>query len=165
MVEAAMAVVLVSTMIMVGMNAVGSARKTLMTISDRAKATLLAEDMMKEILSKYYYDPQASAPTTIGTDSGETSRAAYDDVDDYDGKSYSPPTYADGSSIAGFDSSWTVSVAVVWVDPTSPTTVKTSESGAKRITVTVKKGSQVLATLMSVRSRGWPGVDNSLYQP
>ena len=51
--------------------------------SQRTIAVTLAQEMMEEILSKPFQDPdQYTAP---GPDSGETSRALFDNIDDYNG--------------------------------------------------------------------------------
>lgn len=59
----------------------------------RARAVALAEAMLEEVLSKPYRDP--SGATTIGPDSGETSRALFDNIDDYHGY----PSKADDAGI------------------------------------------------------------------
>ncbi|MCE5276649.1 MAG: hypothetical protein ABFD92_14645 [Planctomycetaceae bacterium] len=46
-------------------------------------ATCLAQEMMEEILSKPFKDPQGSV--ACGPDSGEGSRMQFDNVDDYQG--------------------------------------------------------------------------------
>jgi len=46
-------------------------------------ATLLAEDLLEEILAKPFRDPQGQAQ--LGPDSGESSRLLFDNIDDYDG--------------------------------------------------------------------------------
>ena len=48
-------------------------------------ATSLAEEMMEEILSKPFYDPNGYV--TPGPDPGESSRGLYDNLDDYHGYS------------------------------------------------------------------------------
>ena len=64
-----------------------------------AQATQLARSMMEEILSKEYEDPQAPSGS-FGTE--ESSRIDYDDVDDYDGYTQSPPTDCRGSAFAAY---------------------------------------------------------------
>jgi MSHA pilin protein MshD len=46
-----------------------------------ARAAELAEALMEEILSKAYSDPQGG--TTFGKETGETTRAQMDDMDDF----------------------------------------------------------------------------------
>ncbi len=62
-------------------------------------ATLLADDMMYEIRSKAYADDDT--PASFGPE--EVTRRDYDDVDDYDGWSKSPPDTAEGVPIQYFN--------------------------------------------------------------
>ena len=50
-------------------------------------AVNLAQELLEEILSKPFYDPQG--PSAPGPEAGETSRSLFDNIDDYDG--YSEP--------------------------------------------------------------------------
>lgn len=59
---------------------------------DLQSASLLSEDLMNEIRSRRYGDPQS--PTNFGPE--EAWRRDFDDVDDYDGWSESPPQTIEG---------------------------------------------------------------------
>lgn len=61
----------------------------------RARAQALAEVLLEEILAKPYADPEGEA--AIGPDSGETTRAGFDNVDDYHGYLESAGVVADHS--------------------------------------------------------------------
>lgn len=65
----------------------------------RKQALALAESILEEILQKEYADPDGT--------SGETTRATFDDVDDYNGKSNS--TFTD---LPAALSSYTISIVV-----------------------------------------------------
>lgn len=52
----------------------------------QVRALALAEALIEEILSKPYVDP-SNGSTTLGPESGESSRALYDNADDYHGLS------------------------------------------------------------------------------
>jgi len=91
-----------------------------------------------------------------------TNRSAYDDVDDYRNLTDSPPKLKNGTAIVGF-TGWTRTVSVVRVDkdvlncgsgtfPLCPV----SESGVKKITVTVKHGNIVVATLVAIKTKASP---------
>ena len=69
-------------------------------------ATFLGEELMEEIKSKSFEDP--NDPPVFGPEAGET-RATYDDVDDYNGLAETP------TGFAGYSRSVTVS----YVDPES----------------------------------------------
>ena len=65
----------------------------------RTAASALAKGLMEEILSNPFEDPQL-APGSFGTEEG--TRADYDDIDDYDGLSQSPPADSLGSPLTQF---------------------------------------------------------------
>jgi len=62
--------------------------------------SLLSEDLMNEVRSKQYADPQS--PTNFGPEFGETFRRQYDDVDDYNGWSESPPKTIEGVTLTNY---------------------------------------------------------------
>jgi len=112
------------------------------------RAASLAEALMDEILSKRYDEntPEGGVPpcsasttpcsTTLGPDTGETSRADYDDVDDYNVYCGSGVTVTDanGTALANY-SSFRMSICVSY-----DTTYTGVAQSAKRITVTVLPG-------------------------
>ncbi len=81
------------------------------------RAVKLGQAVLEEILAKRFdensgqggvprcgsTDPGAqSCSTTFGPDAGETSRALYDDVDDYHGLDLTPPTDINGAALTGY---------------------------------------------------------------
>ncbi len=78
--------------------------------------------------------------TILGIELGNllADKTTLDDVDDFDGYAETPPLYADGTAMAGL-SAWTRRVRVQWVDRNDPSLVVGSETGVKRIIVTVEK--------------------------
>ncbi len=158
-IESVMAIAIVSTMFAVAMNLAGGSRTSVTLLADRAKGERLAESLMNEILDQPYYNPAEAS--VIGTDTAEAAtgnRSLFDDVDDYQGWTASPPEQSDGAVIPGHIG-WTRRVEVEWVKPSDLTAVSVSESGIKRITVTVFKGDKDLAHLTAYRTDAWPGVD------
>ena len=63
----------------------------------RARGTALADAMMEEVLSKPYADPQSA--TGMGPDAGETSRALFDNIDDYHGFTEAAGAVADADAV------------------------------------------------------------------
>lgn len=53
----------------------------------QARAMQLAKAMMEEVLAQPRVDPQTPGSATIGPEAGESSRAQFDDADDYHGYS------------------------------------------------------------------------------
>jgi len=88
----------------------------------RKQALALADSILEEILQKEYADPDGT--------SGETTRATFDDVDDYNGKSNS--TFTDlPSSLASY-------LITIVVDAPAPLNGVTT----KRVLVTVSHGKE-----------------------
>ncbi len=83
---------------------------------------------------------------------GTSTRADFDDVDDYDGWTASPPQQKNGTQLTGYDG-WTRSVLVEYVDPLSPGGAAiNNDGGAKRITVTVTDPRGAQTSVVSVRT-------------
>jgi type II secretory pathway pseudopilin PulG len=150
--ESAVATVVVGVMLGAAIHTVGASRTGQIWNSERLRALALASSLMAEVTDSYYKDPLIPAPL-LGPDAGETqaTRSGLDDVDDYQGLNDAPPSARDGTAIPGL-SAWRRSVSVEWVDPFSSATVSASESGLKRIKVTVYRGSVKMAELTSYRA-------------
>jgi hypothetical protein len=127
------------------LQATSVARRESILADERAIARSILGGVALPLEALPYADPTA-APGAIGPEAGEslTGPAHWDDLDDAHGWSGTPP-FASGAG-------WSASIAVVWVNPTDPTDVRTLESGLKRITITVRRGERVI--LQEVRFRG-----------
>lgn len=134
------------------LNTVGSARTAYAASAQRQIGMVLAEDLMAEILAQTDYEEGNS----IGTDSGESNgnRSLFDDIDDYDGWSQTPPVDRDGNAIAGAQG-YTREVDVVWVGSMWASTTRAWDEGTKRITVTIKRGDKPVTTLIGYRTNDW----------
>lgn len=156
LVEAAVCFLIVGLMLVAALNTVGASRRTQYVTSSRSRGELLAEGLMAEILHQAYEEPPPDPPV-FGVDAGEgaASRANWDDVDDYHGWSASPPQNKDGTVMADL-AGWTRSVEVVWVNPDDLKQASAVPTGVKRITVTVRCDSLVLAARVAVRTEAWP---------
>ncbi len=149
--ETAISILLVGGLVVVALNTVGASVSGRQFTRNRGRGDLLAHHLMGEILRQAYEEP---VDTPIwGRESGESggSRSAYDDVDDYDGWADSPPEDKDGTDLADL-TGWERSVAVEFVDPDSLTTVSATDTGVKRITVTVRRDGVDKAALTSIKT-------------
>ena len=106
-------------------------------------ANFLAQDLMEEIMCKKFDEDPTNPDTTarLGPDSGETRQGSptsrnYDDVDDYDGYTESPPKEVDGTQMTDY-AGYTRSVVVDYMNETNLDLVSTGITRFKRITVTV----------------------------
>jgi len=148
--EAVVSTVLVGVLLVAALRTVGASVFTQYQSSERATAHMLADGLLAEILAKNYRDTGSSP--LFGREAGEssTSKANYNDVDDYQGWSESPPQFADGSTMPDL-TGWQRSVAVDWVDPLDLSQTQLWDTGAKRITVTVRHNNVVIMTRTAVR--------------
>lgn len=150
-VEAVIATVVVSVMLVAALSTVGASRLIQQQVSLGHRGRLLAEQLLAEVVRQGYEDP--NDPVVFGREAGESGsdRSDFDDVDDYHNWSQSPPADKDGVVIPQSDG-WQRTVTVEWVDPLDPTQVQGSETLAKRITVTASHKNIVHATLVAVRT-------------
>lgn len=153
LVESALAVVLVGSILVVALNAVGGAVTGRRSTADQAIAQHLAMALMTEILELSYADPDQTP--IFGIESGETSvdgsRTAFDDVDDYHNWTESPPQRKTGE-IYTDRTGWRRTVRVQYVASTNLTVTAGSDQGFKRITVIVALNNEVKATVIAIRS-------------
>lgn len=92
----------------------------------RKQASALAESILQEVLQKAYTDPDPAVST------GESTRATFDDVDDYNGRSNAIFTDLP-ASLSGY----TITIAV------AASTL--GSVAAKRVTVTVSRGAESIS--------------------
>jgi hypothetical protein len=107
---------------------------------------------MSEILQAEYSDPTQTP--VFGRESGEAAagpRSTYNDIDDFHGWNKQPPQYRDGTVIPD-RSDWRQRVEVSYVQPANPLQTSSSDTGAKRICVTIERDGEVLAQQYAVRA-------------
>lgn len=155
MVEAIISLMIVSVMLVAVLQTVATARTAQRINDERAKGLTLADALMNEILEQPYDDPGGAA--AIGVDSGETtggSRTAFDDVDDYNGWTETAVVDADGAAVAN-TAGFTRSVTVQYVQPSALDTTSPTDTGVKRVRVTVQYQNRKVAELTAYRTRAW----------
>jgi hypothetical protein len=123
-------------------------------IDDRGRAQRLAGDLMNEILLDAYQEPDGAVG--LGLDTGESTgnRSLFDDVDDYINWSASPPTDMNGNVLPGL-TGWTQAVSVAWADPTTLGSTASTNTGLKKMTVTISKNGVTMASIVGYRSIAW----------
>jgi hypothetical protein len=117
-----------------------------------ARGVLLAQELLAEVVSQAYADPQTPAGT-FGPDAGEAhgARSSLDDVDDYHNFNARSPRDRFGNAMAGF-AGWRIFIEVEWVEADDPTEPASSDTGLKRITVTSTSPTGEVASLAALRS-------------
>jgi len=118
---------------------------------------MLAEQMLAEAMARAFESPVAGRNAEFGRSVPETAAAgwgAFDDCDDFDGWTASPPVSAHGVALDGL-AGWTRSVSVDYVTAANPDLADPGPTDVKRITVTVEFQGRPVATRVGCRS--WAG--------
>lgn len=150
LIEATLSIVLVGMMASAALAVVAGARRAEQMAADRARAQLLAEEVLSEIAPLKYKE---AGSLTLGVEAGESTanRNTWDDVDDANGCSESPPKDRTGVAHPGL-TGWTRAVKVEWVDALDILGIGVVDGGLKRVTVTVSKGGKVVLKAVLMRS-------------
>lgn len=150
LIETVLSMLILAGAFAASLTTIGSARTAQATVAEKRMGLILAEDLMAEILSQPYKEEGVSR---LGIDLGErpNDRSTFDDIDDYDAWSASPPQDSAGKPIVGADL-YTRSVTVSYTALLSPTTTSDTDQGMKHIVVTVKRGDKTVAELKAFRS-------------
>lgn len=116
--ETTISIVLVSILLVGSLNTLAFSTKTIHQDLDGLKALGLADELLAEISSLYYVDPEE--PTmALGREPGEIEviqRSDWDDVDDYHGLNESTLRFRDGTEMLNA-AGWTRQTAVISVNP------------------------------------------------
>jgi MSHA pilin protein MshD len=153
LIEAVISIVIVATMLVAAVSALGSFARARRSQFDRCAGGTLTRGLMSEILQARYLEP--GVDVWFGLDDGESAdvRSAWDDVDDYNGLSECPPKTKSGTAITGA-AGWTRQVAVAYVQPDNPNQTSSTDTGLVRITVSATSPTGVTTTLQALRSDG-----------
>jgi hypothetical protein len=151
LVEATMSTLIVSILLVCAVQVVGASGLTQYKSAERATARFLADGLLNDISALPYEDPNVTP--LFGRESGESvaSKANYDDLDDFDGWSESPPQYGDGSQIPNL-TGWRRTVKIERLSP-SDLSVQSIETGAKRITVTLLHNNVAVLSRAVIRTK------------
>ena len=151
LIEVVASTMIVAMLAVATLNGLGAATRSADSIGNRAIAAGLADELLSEIVQQPYSDPNGSA--VFGRESGESAspRSAFDDVDDYDAWTASPPQYRDGTTIPN-RTGWRQRVVVTRVTPANPTVTSVTDQGAKRIRVKIEYKDQILVDQSAIRT-------------
>jgi MSHA pilin protein MshD len=132
--EVVVATLITGVMLVVSLDAIGAVFQSNLANADRLTGPGLAHELMAEIMSLPYVDPSFDSGA-IGSGPTETTRADFNDVDDYDDMNTLGIRTKSGTSVAGY-TDWRQQVNVEFVEIATGLTWAT-DTGLKRITVTI----------------------------
>src|SRR5262245_8907175 len=158
LVEALTACAIVGVLLVAALNAVTAMARGRVNLADRAQGSALAQRLMSEVVGQRYEDPtQANAGLGLETGERTTDRTDWDDVDDFNGLDQSPPRDRSGRVLTTEPGwRWTVSVQrVVLNDNGSVGAVSVTDTGCKKVVVTVQHRGTTVASETAYRTRGW----------
>lgn len=119
---------------------------------DLSNAEFLIEEIREMTTSMLVIDPETGT-ATFGSESGETSVSLYDDLDDLDGMSFSPPIDIYGNSLTNM-SKYTQQITVQNVNANNfAATVSDHSSDFVRITVTILANGNEISSASWIRAR------------
>jgi hypothetical protein len=153
LVEVVASTLIVGVMLVGALDTLGAVFRSQRLNAARLTGPGLAHELMGEILSLPYEDPE-NPGEGIGRESGESGgdRADFDDVDDYHG--WSSDNAEDKQGVEHPDyAGWQRIVKVKWVRSGAVATNESSESGLKLINVIVTDPDGVVTTIHALRSQ------------
>ncbi len=165
-----MAVLLVSLLVVGSLQSLSASFRTHKFNQSRIRASFLAEQLLVEISSLSWSDPQAPATAdTIGRDTGDpstvTRRDQLDDMDDFDDWSELPPATGTGSALPGITGlRRQVSVEnISTADPTA-TVADNTDTGIRRVTVMVDDNGTELGRVSALLTRVDSTMRSGIYE-
>ena len=138
LVEVSISTLIVGMLMLASLQSVANIGRTWTATNQLVDGQGLAQELIREILAQSYSDPTDPNATTWGLESGETTRATFDDIDDYSGWTESPVKNAAGTALTGY-TGWTRSVTVQKLATSGYTVLANgaADQGLRAITVTV----------------------------
>ena len=141
MIEVAISTFLIGLLTVASLKTSGGIMQTWTQVKSEYDGSVLAESLLEEILQLSYEDPDGSP--IWGIESNETQsptdRSEFDDLDDYDDWTETPPKNKQGVALSGF-TGWTRSVDIKKLQQSNPNTTisdGTPDKGMRRVSVTV----------------------------
>lgn len=147
--EVVVSAMLVGVLLVAAMRTVGASIFAQNRVGEQSIGQWLADGLLSEVVARAYKED--AALSELGPDSGEVSKADFDDVDDFCNWSESPPQLAGGTPMPDLDG-WTRTVGVAWADPANWGQTAVSDTGIKRITVRVTHRGRLVCTRMALRT-------------
>jgi prepilin-type N-terminal cleavage/methylation domain-containing protein len=152
LIESLIAMVIIGLTIAALVASVGAFARTNAGGIDLSTAEFLIEEIREMTASLPVADPQTGT-ATFGAEAGETSVALYDDLDDFDGRTFSPPIDINRSVLANFTNfSQEIQVSNVAANNFN-TTAADHTTNFYRVTVNIRMNGTVLSSATWIRAR------------
>jgi len=153
LIETVLSILIISVLLTVALNLLGGVAKARATQNRSQEVQSLGWDLLTEVLQAYYEDPDI--PDGWGPEPGEASdtRSDFDDIDDYDNWTASPPQAKDGTPIAGWEQ-WKRGVTVTRVDPQFIFSPMSTDLGLRRVEVAVEDPNGNVTTYYALQAKG-----------
>jgi Tfp pilus assembly protein PilV len=155
LIEVIVSTLLVGLVIVASLKTAGAVFRTWQVTENKYDGTALAMELMTEVLQARYEEPIDTPAYGVEGAEVTNSRAAWDDTDDYDDWTASPPQAKDGTALSGY-TGWTRSVIVQKVNAGAPGTVRIDnavDKGLRKITVTLTDPQGQQTILVGLRAR------------
>ena len=138
LVEVSISTLIVGMLMVASLQSVANVGRTWTATNQLVDGQGLAQELIREIVAQNYTDPTDPLATTWGPETGETTRATFNDLDDYDGWTESPVKNAAGTALTGY-TGWTRSVIVQLLNKNNYSALSAGsvDQGLRAITVTV----------------------------
>ncbi len=155
MVEVVIAAAIVGALLAATMTAVSAAVKTRVALAEQQYGTTLAASLLDEVCAQSYNPPiyaPGNAPIIVYDGTGfPVNRLPFDEITDYSDYTESPPRARDGTVMTEF-TGWTRTILVERVLASDLSTVSGSDTGFRKITVTVRHGARVVRKVSQIRT-------------
>lgn len=176
LVEAVISIVLVGMTLVTAMSLAGLSGAGQTGAFQQRRGHMLARELLIEIQSQSYVDPDLleaywdsivrtgsitlSGGDNFGPAAGEVTgnRSLFDDVDDYNGWTASPPQDKDGAVRSDF-AGWTRTAVVEKVNPGDFSLLPSTDHGLRRIIVSASYKGSVVARVTGFKSAGLPPLE------
>ena len=153
MIEIAVATAVISLGVAALMVGVGSATRINAAGRHVTQAVLIAQELRERTVRLPFFDPELAEPGgSLGLETGEPSDTV-DDVDDLNGRTFSPPRNAVGEVLSELPD-WSESITVAWADPNDLTQTSATATDVLLVTVDIThQNVNVLSTSWLVTRR------------
>ena len=167
--ETALATLVVGLLVVGSLKSLSASFQTHKFSENRVRALFLAEQLLIELSSLSWFDPnKPSSATTIGKDTGDTAtvtrRDQLDDMDDFHNWSEQPKSRS-GIALTGA-SALTRTVTVENISATDPTVAVAGNinTGIRRITIIVRENGTELARLSTLLTNADNGLRAGVFE-